>query len=221
MLLLYALLVFTTCEYSYLSASLDEQKVTQRSAPAFITLTSPILSIVDGKANAMDGEKIHGMKFMIQEIVKMQYGILDKSTNTRTGKYIIKETDNKHEIEVSHICLKRLLKSNQAIDITKELEKIKIHLGTITDANLESGRGSKELMRKLITEWSQKRNKPFSLLLAWSRLDEPFDRKEFRDTLTSLQMVDSYCTDLVQFLGDLQNSCPKAVKQYYELYPRR
>lgn len=180
-----------------------------------IRLTTDILNIIDGRVGLMDAEKIRGINYMIQEIAKIQYGILDKTTGNRIGKYPFNN---------QVYTLKKLVKvesdynNNIPEALSELLKKLKTDLAQITDPNLESGRGSKHFMRILIHEWATKANKLNSLVVRWSDLPESDDQETFRKTLTSFKLTDSYCTDLLQFLAVLKRSCPKASKLYEDKY---
>lgn len=187
-----------------------------KSLKAEIRLTSSILNLVDGKTGLMDAEKIRGINYMIQEIGKIQHGTVDKATGLRIGKYLYH----------GHLyTLKGMAKlENELPKLSEEskdlLKKLKSDLAKITDPNLEESKGSKHFMKILIHEWAGKANKLNSLVVQWSNLGENTDQEEFRKTLTNFRMVDSYCSDLLQFLSTLKRSCPKALKLYENKYHR-
>jgi len=78
----------------------------------------------------------------------------------------------------------------------------------------KNARGAKAQMLALIEESCTKRQRPDSLLLKWADTDEHTEMKFFDEKVTSFEALDQFCIDLANFLGDLMNSCPKAMAQY-------
>ena len=93
---------------------------------------------------------------------------------------------------------------------------MKQNFNKIVTPFLGQARGAKEPMFLLISESCTKRNHPKSLLLDWAHSSgdemESFDR-----SVTSFALLDGFCGDLVNFLGDLVHSCPKAKAQFEQL----
>lgn len=194
----------------------QETNDTNRSLKAEIRLTHSILNLVDGKAGLMDADKIRGINYMIQEIGRILYGVLDKTSGKQIGKY--KYNGHLHTL-MSLAILEN--EANKLPDDAKELLiKLKSDLAKITDPNLEESRGSKHFMKILIHEWASKANKLNSLVVQWSNLPDNADQDDFRKTLTNFRKTSNYCSDLLQFLHALKKSCPKASKLYYDKYNR-
>lgn len=70
----------------------------------------------------------------------------------------------------------------------------------------------KDLMSILVSESCTKRNTPNSYMLRWSNYpNEAKEHEIFKKDITSIKMLYSFCSDLVNFLTDLAHSCPHAL----------
>lgn len=73
----------------------------------------------------------------------------------------------------------------------------------------------KAYMVKLIDQWSELRNRPHTPLLEWSKLNHN-ETASIHKTMTSFSIFDSLLDDLLIFLADLIQNCPKSHKAYRE-----
>jgi len=105
----------------------------------------------------------------------------------------------------------------QVLELKKDL---KIALNYAQADFLEIGekflinvKNTKTLMIALIEESCAQRENNNCYLLRWSQLKGEFNEKEiFRRDITSIRDFTLFCKDLVNFLGDLAHSCPKALE---------
>lgn len=81
---------------------------------------------------------------------------------------------------------------------------------------LAHARGAKEPMFMLISESCTKRNRVNSLLFNWTKSNED-EMVGFDKAVTSFALFDEFCSDLITFLGDLVQNCPKARAQFEQL----
>ncbi len=75
-------------------------------------------------------------------------------------------------------------------------------------------RGVKEILVKLIEESCKCHNRHNSLLLAWATAPEEHEMLVFHTDIQSFKALNDFCQDLMNYLGDLMTSCPKAMKQF-------
>lgn len=181
-----------------------------------ITLTSPILARFDGVKDVLDAEKIRGMKYIVQEITRIQYGKLDKATNKRIGCY---------QFQGQWCSLKKLVNIEEAhekgyLPLKSVLVIAQNDFEASTKAYLAQAKGAQYLMTQLIKEFCEKRHVTHSILLQWGKSGES-EHESFTRTVTTFKVFDQFCTDLVTFLADLQYSCPKGMQQYKEKYGTR
>lgn len=78
---------------------------------------------------------------------------------------------------------------------------------------------AKAIMIKIIKSWSELRNRPDSLLLRWSQVSGS-ERDSLYKTMTSFAIFDIFLDDLLLFLKDLVQNCPKSHKQYREQHKK-
>lgn len=90
------------------------------------------------------------------------------------------------------------------------LKEIKLIFFEASAQCLAAAHGSKAQFIPLIREWSRVRNKPLSPLLKWAEVDEQEEHEHFNRTITTFEKFQDFCLDLLTFLGDIINSCPKA-----------
>ena len=69
-------------------------------------------------------------------------------------------------------------------------------------------------MIKLVEESCRKRDKMDSFLLNWAEQKVGQEEEGFDRYITDATKLDSFCVDLLNFLGDLVRSCPKAQKLF-------
>ncbi len=97
------------------------------------------------------------------------------------------------------------------------LKDIKKELMIITGPFLEQARSAKEFLLPLMEEWAEKVGRPFSPLLRWHEENDGTEREIFEQDANSLERVDRFCTDLVDFNESIVYSCPRAYKQFMKL----
>ncbi len=83
----------------------------------------------------------------------------------------------------------------------------------ITFPFMEQARGSKEFMVPLIEEWAELAGHTDSALLRWSE-DSGSEVNMFEQEITTCELLNNMCTNLLDFLTSLIASCPHAVEQY-------
>lgn len=74
---------------------------------------------------------------------------------------------------------------------------------------------AKGIMIQIITQWSELREKPTSMLLDWSKV-EGLERDSLYGTMTTFEIFDTFLSDLLLFLKDLVRNCPKSYHKYQE-----
>lgn len=74
---------------------------------------------------------------------------------------------------------------------------------------------AKNYMVKLIDQWATLRNRPDTILRDWSK-QEGGERDSIYNTMTSFTRFGIFVDDLLLFLRDLSENCPKSYKAYRE-----
>lgn len=89
------------------------------------------------------------------------------------------------------------------------------HFDKLSQDYIQDIQVGKEFMVKLIAQWSILRKVPETLLLNWSNLNGT-ERESLSQTITSFRILDGLLSDLLLFLADLIQNCPKSHKAYRE-----
>jgi hypothetical protein len=193
-----------------------------------ITLESKALALIDGVKGFMDEREIHKLIRMGRSLSELQYGKVDKATKKRIPQY---QCNGKlytlHELAKLE---KELKESNKASyeklkePLTQVLQTIKDDFEKLSSPFIGDSAGAEQQLFDLIKESCDKRNIPESLLKTWiiALLEirakgiwrEGIDQEVFRTYVTSLLLMDTYCTHLTNFLKDLVRSCPKGLERY-------
>jgi hypothetical protein len=190
-----------------------------------INLCPDIIAIIDGKSFGIHGELVGAVYKIARDVQAMQLG--KRTPAGRIGMY--KFQGNVHSIRSLAVIeqanlqeLKRATGDRRvacekcATELGLLLAKIKQDFKAIVSPFLGQARGAKEPMFMLISESVTKRNRPNSMLLDWAHSSED-EMVSFDKSVTTFALFDEFCTDLVNFLGDLVGSCPKARAQFEKL----
>lgn len=189
-----------------------------------VILTNKILALGDGLV--IDGITIGEMLQVRRLMRAIQHGIPHHETKKMEGKYTLRgHTVSLHTAARYAQQFEDEINSytpEEAAHIRAELhallERIKQEYLAATLPFMDQAHGVKSFMLKLIKESCKKRGRMQSFLLDWGKTREDEEVKKFNENITSLQRLDTFCTDLVNFIEDVINSCPKAWKQFQELY---
>jgi hypothetical protein len=192
---------------------------------AAINLCPDIIDIIDGKSFGIHGELVGAIFKIARDVQAMQLG--KRTEQGRVGIYMFE--GKKCSIQALVVIeneINEALKNAQGQDrlaLEKRQTSLKALLKTMKQdfskavtPFLAQARGAKEPMFLLIAESCNKRNKPQSLLFTWARTSED-EMVSFDKSVTSFALFDDFCGDLVNFLGDLVHSCPKARAQFEKL----
>lgn len=198
------------------------------SEPMAIDLCPDIIALIDGKSFGIHGELVGAVYKIARDVQAMQLG-----KRTQIGRVGIYTFEGRQHCVQSLIVIEKEI--NEALAASKDakgkeraaLEKRQAELKSLLkdmkqDFNkavtpfMAQARGAKEPMFLLISESCTKRNRPKSLLLNWAHSTED-EMVTFDKSVTSFTLFDSFCTDLVNFLGDLVHSCPRARAQFEKL----
>ncbi len=181
-----------------------------------IKLNPDIITIIDGTSFGIHGELVGAVYKIARDVRTMQFG--RRTATGFTGTYVF--AGQPHSIKTLIAIEKRAIDgTNQAAlkELAELLKIMKHDFRAIVGPFMGQARGAKEPMFLLISESCTKRNRPNSLLLTWARANGTDDMEVFDQTVTSFALFDGFCTDLINFLGDLLGSCPKARAQFEKL----
>lgn len=175
-----------------------------------IILESPILHAFDGTSIGIDASVIHAIGLIRRDINRILIG--DKAEDgSMVGRYLING---------QHYSVKDLIpmEKNAPESLQKELacclHEAKKDLHNYVKPFISTINSVKYQLLELIKESCKKRGIDTTLLLRWSEAAQGEEERIFNEDVTSFTLYNRFCTDLLNFLMDLVNSCPKARAQY-------
>lgn len=183
-------------------------------------LTDPILKSTDGVPGFIDAKKIQNLLWLLQEMKRVHHGFIKVNAEGRPDPSNAgKETDILFKGEKQ--TLKSLIEleernqfSAQDKDTFSQLFQLaKDYAEKVNTVLLADAQGTHEFMIKLIKEFCLKRNRPHSELLKWKKGAEI---EQYRKNVVSFKTFYIFSSDLMHFIVDLINSCPKAKKMYLD-----
>lgn len=190
-----------------------------------VTLNPVIIGLVDGLPFGINGELVGAIYKMARDIQALQSG--RRTENGRVGMFTFQgkahtirtlaelEISIAHELQTADEAQRRQLLAKQKA-INEILKEAKQNFATIVGPFIAHARGAKEPMFMLISESCSKRDRINSLLFNWAKSNED-EMVSFDKSVTSFVLFDEFCTDLVNFLGDMVQNCPKARGQFEKL----
>jgi hypothetical protein len=191
-----------------------------------LRLTNGVLPSIDGITGLLDKDKIHKSVFTGQMLMIFMNGGNPKSIPMDSlefeGKRHSLEKLLIHKFKGEVYSLKALAELEEAgkpadkAALKDILKKLKQKFHVVMSLNLQEALGTKKMVLPLIKESCQKRNRPDSLLIKWGEVKEGREHESLEQNVTSLKIFYVFCTDLLNFLKDIVESCPKARKQYEE-----
>lgn len=88
------------------------------------------------------------------------------------------------------------------------------HFEKLSEDYVEEIQVAKHFMVSLIHHWSKLRNRPDTILLTWANVNPNEEKSSMYKTVTSFEKLDKLFSDLLLFLADLVQNCPKSHKNY-------
>lgn len=175
-----------------------------------VVLESSILHAFDGTAIGINADVIELIGLIRREINKILVG--EKAQDgSMVGRYLIDD-------QLYSIKDLALIEQDAAESLQQELQHAlvlaKKDLHTCVEPFIESIHSVKHQILELIKESCQKRGMNTTALLRWSEAKEGEEPKIFNEEVTSFSLYNQFCTDLLNFLGDLIRSCPKGMAQF-------
>ena len=195
--------------YHMLAKHENTQSITTRADQRHlekIDLDSHILRFVDGTSFIHIGNIMVTGKNILQLLNKkpMLYFKVD-------GSY--KTVEDLAQLE-------RNLYENRALDETykESLEKARQQalsiFNNMTQQYADEIRAGKEYMVQLIDVWAERRDRLDTHLRKWASLNEEDEEKALNTGLPNFQEIEIFLQDLITFLADLVQNCPKSYQQY-------
>lgn len=145
--------------------------------------------------------------YNIRALARLESNI-EREFYQKQDELLKSHTKNKEalqQLEQEYHTLKKELKEVLSI-AKKEFERL-------TSPFINGVRNTKEHMSVLFKEWSEKRNRPDSIILDWASSEET-ETSIFNTKITSFKDLDTFSTDLIRFLEDLIHSCPVGWAQF-------
>ncbi|MGE0206359.1 MAG: hypothetical protein AB7R69_00750 [Candidatus Babeliales bacterium] len=206
------MILYCTLTCSLLQANSHEPIHSHENPPITVS------AIIDGTPFGINGYEIKKMIYMIREVEKLVYGVLDPHTKIRKGKYLF--GDRIH-------CIATLAEFEQEqypFLSASEKKEFKALLHSVIEDFIhismpfvEQARGVKSVTLGFIKEWSEKHEREESPLLYWAREKDGHEFDTFRQKTTSFEHLHVFCQDLVSFMSDLIQSCPRGWQQFLDL----
>lgn len=191
----------------------------QRRKP--VMLCPNLIAIIDGKSFGFHGELVGSLYKLARDIQSMQLGKL--TGDGRVGGYIFQGQphcikslallEKMTENYLKDCTIKdRASYEKTAAELAVQLKKMKQDFKPMVSPLIGMACGAEDIYALLLRE-SVPAGSP--LLNGSDKFDT--DMTDFDKCIISFRLFDQFCTDLVNFLGDLVYSCPKARAQFEEL----
>jgi hypothetical protein len=169
----------------------------------------------------MDGETLYSITWLIGQYDSMLNGkVIDKATKKREGIF----TFNGTKCTGKDLAAYEKTGNNNA-QLQKELAQLlRTEKDRFIDLNkdfIKSVQGNKPMIIKLMHESCALHGTPESFMLKWA--DTPFGQEQdsFDKNMTTHTAFTTFLSELVNFLGDLYESCPKGRAQYLEILKKQ
>ncbi len=173
-----------------------------------IILESSILHMFDGIF--IDADVIQSIGFIRREINKILIGEKN-SDGLLVGRYLI----NGKLYSIRDLIL---IEENASESLKKELARClhdaKKDLQNCVGPFIDTIHSAKYQILELIKESCKKRGMDTTTLLRWSEAGYGEETKIFNEDIKSFSLYNKFCTDLLNFLGDLVRSCPRGMAQF-------
>lgn len=184
-----------------------------------IKLESKMLSLVDG--SFINADTVEHIRIFQRDIINILWG--DKgSGNARAGRYLF---DGKKfgaqqlaTFEDELASMRDVLSPQEFADLHKQLDRCLVEMKKdMLEASSKLkviAAGSKGTMGVLVEEDCEKRNNKNSVLFVWAKAKEEEEDVIFDRHVKKVREFYTFSIDLLNFLGDLVYSCPRAVHQF-------
>ncbi|HEV2600855.1 MAG TPA: hypothetical protein VGT41_01025 [Candidatus Babeliales bacterium] len=187
--------------------------------PTKIILESEALKFGDGKSFGITGNHIGFTLQVARKLDQLLFGSKNKSGHY-TGIFTFR--GEPHSIRTLALLEKELLalpNLDQATknDLANMLIEIKNTFNETVLPFIKHTHGIRPMILTLIEESCQKRNRMDSFLFTWGKCREGAEAETINKSFHSVVELDRFVTDLIGFLTDFANSCPKAYKQFVDM----
>lgn len=156
--------------------------------------------------DTLDGIVVNGIviKELLASIKKIMYIKNGQSNESASiSEMLAREIQNPNDPElIKALALAKKYFVNNNKDLLKKIEP------------------AKKLIINLVQEFCERRNRPNSLILIWTKASAGTESKVFNQEIKNFDDFNSFLQDLDLFLRDLVNSCPKAREQYKQWYKK-
>jgi len=176
-------------------------------------------ALVDGTPFGINGNEIRKLIFIVREVEKMLHGIPNPETKERQGRYVFAD----EYLSVANIAqIERETADAQTKKaISPLLKQVVDDLIKITQPFVEQARGVKQVTLQFMEQWAEHHHKKDSFLLSWGSEKEGKEFETFKTEITSFHQFEDFCVDLISFLSDLIQSCPRGWQQFIELQKKQ
>lgn len=176
-----------------------------------MVFTNPYIKSLDGANFMIDGVAIRNILGVIKEIMYI-----------KNGRLVDTKIIGAYALDNEKLSIKQLAELEQQNPndprLAIILKKAKHDFIESNKHFIKNIEPVKKLIISLMQEFCERRNKQNSIILNWAQAKSGSEQEIFNRNVQNFATFDLFLSDLVLFLKDLVNSCPKAREQYKEWY---
>ncbi len=176
-----------------------------------LVFLNPYIHSLDGVSFMIDGVAIRNILGVIKEIMYI-----------KNGKVVDTKIIGAYALDNERLSVKQLAELEQQNPhdprLAAILKKAKHDFIESNKHFIKNIEPVKKLIISLMQEFCERRNKQNSIILNWAQAKSGSEPEVFNRSVQNFATFDLFLSDLVLFLKDLVNSCPKAREQYKEWY---
>lgn len=183
--------------------------VSTYTCPVPLTSSQGLIKrFIDGFSFGIDGNMFALMLKIRRDLKQIMFGNKESVGHYSYGNKI-------HTLEQLIPLAKRNSKKSKEFNYI--LHTVKQDLDIHLTQYAQLAKGVKKYMLIFINESCQKHGRKSSILQNWAKVREGYESAQLQRDLTDLATCLQFCTDLVNFLEDMCDSCPKAQEQFKTL----
>jgi hypothetical protein len=186
-------------------------------------LTDPLLRDIDGLPGLFDKVKVSKTIWFMRQIREIHSGKIKYNAQGKTDplhgtpvQLLFKGVPQTFETLIALEKKAPTLSLEDQKELHALFTLIKEYFGSLNKMLLVDARGTQDIMIKLIREFCRNENRPHSELLNWSKNSS--EMESYERNITNFAIFKEFSTDLLNFLGALILSCPKAYADFKTTY---
>jgi hypothetical protein len=186
---------------------------TQITTPIVLNNSQGLIAMfIDGYSFGIDGTMFGLMLKIRKQLLEMVAGKKGIGVFHYNGRAYtleqLSELEQQYNDTYNQSELKHLQKTLASV-----IRDLNVHLTIYA----ELAKGVKHYLLVFINESCQKHGRKSSVLQNWAKIKEGHEAQQLKKDLVDLRTALQFCYDMVHFLEDMCDSCPKAQSQFKEL----